>query len=95
MVGKISTTEEAETSGATTFHVSFELDDDSRRELTVLLTAARAALSPEELLESAGAGIREGLNAGIMYQHMSNGGMTKPNPGIDALGFTLGYSWVP
>ena len=42
-VGKISTTEEAETSGATTFHVSFELDDDSRRELTALLTAARAA----------------------------------------------------
>ena len=34
------------------------------------------------------------LNAGIMYQHMSNGGMTKPNPGIDALGFTIGYSWV-
>jgi hypothetical protein len=33
------------------------------------------------------------LTAGIMYQHMSNGGMTKPNPGIDALGFTLGYSW--
>ena len=33
------------------------------------------------------------LSAGIMYQHMSNGGMTTPNPGIDALGFTLGYSW--
>ena len=33
------------------------------------------------------------LSAGIMYQHMSNGGMTKPNPGIDALGFTLGYGW--
>ncbi len=32
------------------------------------------------------------LSAGIMYQHMSNGGQTKPNPGIDALGFTLGYS---
>jgi lipid A 3-O-deacylase len=32
------------------------------------------------------------LTAGIMYQHMSNGGMTKPNPGIDALGFTLGFS---
>lgn len=29
------------------------------------LTAARAALSPEELLESAGSGIREGLSAGI------------------------------
>jgi long-subunit fatty acid transport protein len=34
------------------------------------------------------------LSAGIMYQHMSNGGQTKPNPGIDALGFTLGYSWA-
>jgi len=33
------------------------------------------------------------ISAGIMYQHMSNGGRTKPNPGIDALGFTLGYSW--
>ncbi len=32
------------------------------------------------------------LNAGIMYQHLSNGGQTKPNPGIDALGFTLGYT---
>ena len=34
------------------------------------------------------------LSAGIMYQHMSNGGQTKPNPGIDALGFTVGYSWA-
>jgi hypothetical protein len=33
------------------------------------------------------------LTSGIMYQHMSNGGQTKPNPGIDALGFTLGYGW--
>lgn len=33
------------------------------------------------------------LSAGIMYQHMSNGGMSTPNPGIDALGFTLGYGW--
>jgi hypothetical protein len=33
------------------------------------------------------------LTAGIMYQHMSNGEMTQPNPGIDAVGFTLGYSW--
>jgi hypothetical protein len=31
---------------------------------------------------------------GIMYQHMSNGGQTKPNPGIDALGFTVGYGWA-
>jgi lipid A 3-O-deacylase len=34
------------------------------------------------------------FSAGIMYQHMSNGGQTDPNPGIDALGFTLGYSWA-
>jgi len=33
------------------------------------------------------------VSAGIMYQHMSNGGQTKPNPGIDALGFTIGYGW--
>jgi len=37
-------------------------------------------------------GIR--LSAGIMYEHMSNGGQTKPNPGIDALGFMLGYGWA-
>ena len=34
------------------------------------------------------------LSAGIMYQHMSNGGQTKPNPGSDALGFTIGYGWA-
>jgi lipid A 3-O-deacylase len=33
------------------------------------------------------------FSAGIMYQHLSNGGQTTPNPGIDALGFTFGYSW--
>jgi lipid A 3-O-deacylase len=33
------------------------------------------------------------LSAGLFYQHLSNGGMTNPNPGIDALGFTLGYGW--
>ncbi|MBL9189395.1 MAG: acyloxyacyl hydrolase [Opitutaceae bacterium] len=33
-------------------------------------------------------------SAGVMFQHMSNGGQTKPNPGIDALGFTLGGSWA-
>ena len=33
------------------------------------------------------------LSAGVMFQHMSNGGRTEPNPGIDALGFTVGYSW--
>ena len=30
--------------------------------------------------------------AGFMFQHLSNGGQTKPNPGIDALGFTLGWA---
>lgn len=34
------------------------------------------------------------FSAGIMYQHLSNGGQTTPNPGIDALGFTLGYGWA-
>jgi hypothetical protein len=33
------------------------------------------------------------VSAGILYQHMSNGGMSEPNPGINALGFTLGYAW--
>jgi len=33
------------------------------------------------------------FSVGVMYQHLSNGGQTTPNPGIDALGFTLGYSW--
>lgn len=31
--------------------------------------------------------------AGFMFQHLSNGGQTTPNPGIDALGFTLGWAW--
>ena len=34
------------------------------------------------------------FSAGLMYQHLSNGGQTTPNPGIDALGFTLGYGWA-
>ena len=38
--------------------------------------------------------LRSRFTAGILYQHLSNGGQTKPNPGIDALGFTVGYSWV-
>jgi len=42
-VAKVSTMQEAQASGATTFSVNFELDDASRRELTALLTAARAA----------------------------------------------------
>jgi hypothetical protein len=33
-------------------------------------------------------------SAGLMFQHLSNGGMTNPNPGIDAFGFTAGYSWA-
>jgi hypothetical protein len=33
------------------------------------------------------------VSAAIMFQHMSNGGATKPNPGIDALGFMLGWTW--
>jgi len=33
------------------------------------------------------------FSVGIFFQHMSNGGQTKPNPGINALGFALGYSW--
>lgn len=33
------------------------------------------------------------LSATILFQHVSNGGQTKPNPGIDALGFMLGCVW--
>jgi hypothetical protein len=33
------------------------------------------------------------VSAGFMYQHMSNAGMSDPNPGIDALGLTIGYGW--
>lgn len=33
------------------------------------------------------------LRVGTMFQHMSNGGATSPNPGIDAVGFTVGASW--
>src|SRR5262249_11093571 len=42
-VKKVSSIVEAATSGAASFSVSFELDDASRRQLTSLLTAARAA----------------------------------------------------
>jgi len=34
------------------------------------------------------------FSVGLMHQHLSNGGQTKPNPGIDAFGFTVGYSWA-
>ncbi len=33
------------------------------------------------------------IRVAAMFQHMSNGGATNPNPGIDALGFTVGCSW--
>jgi hypothetical protein len=42
-VGKVSSIGEARQSGATTFSVNFDLDDASRKQLTQLLTAARAA----------------------------------------------------
>ena len=42
-VAKVSTVQEAAQTGATAFHVAFELDEASRRQLTSLLTAARAA----------------------------------------------------
>lgn len=42
-VGKISSEAEATASGASSFNVNFQLDDASRRQLTALLTAARAA----------------------------------------------------
>ena len=34
------------------------------------------------------------LNAGIMFQHWSNGGATDPNPGLDSLGPVVGISWA-
>jgi len=43
VVGKVSTLEEASSTGAATFSVGFTLDDASRQQLTELLTAARAA----------------------------------------------------
>jgi lipid A 3-O-deacylase len=33
------------------------------------------------------------LSAGVMFQHLSNGGMTQHNPGINGLGFMLGCAW--
>lgn len=33
------------------------------------------------------------INAGAFFQHLSNGGATDPNPGLDALGPILGVSW--
>lgn len=34
------------------------------------------------------------LLGGACFQHLSNLGMTDPNPGIDAVGFTIGCGWV-
>lgn len=34
------------------------------------------------------------LTAGVMFQHMSNGGATDPNPGINTFGFMFGYGWT-
>ena len=33
------------------------------------------------------------LSGGVYFIHHSNLGMTDPNPGIDALGFSLGVGW--
>ncbi len=33
------------------------------------------------------------LSAAMMFQHLSNGGQTKHNPGINGLGFMLGCAW--
>jgi len=36
---------------------------------------------------------RNWWSAGLFFQHLSNGGMTKPHPGINGVGFSLGYAW--
>ena len=33
------------------------------------------------------------VNAGIFFQHLSNGGATDPNPGLNCLGPVVGLSW--
>jgi hypothetical protein len=33
------------------------------------------------------------LRTGVMFQHLSNGGATTPNPGVNTFGFTAGLSW--
>jgi hypothetical protein len=33
------------------------------------------------------------VNAGVFFQHLSNGGATDPNPGLNCLGPVLGLSW--
>ena len=37
---------------------------------------------------------RIGVTAGAYFTHHSNLGMTRPNPGIDVLGFKLGLIWT-
>ena len=34
------------------------------------------------------------LSAGLFFQHLSNGGATDPNPGLDALGPVVGVTWT-
>jgi len=33
------------------------------------------------------------LNAGILYQHLSNGGQTDPNPSLNLLGPQIGLNY--
>jgi len=33
------------------------------------------------------------FGAGLMFNHLSNGGQTDPNPGLNAIGFTLSHAW--
>jgi hypothetical protein len=33
------------------------------------------------------------IMGGVYFLHHSNGGQTTPNPGIDALGATIGLGW--
>jgi hypothetical protein len=33
------------------------------------------------------------VNAGVFFQHLSNGGATDPNPGLNAVGPAIGLSW--
>ncbi len=33
------------------------------------------------------------IRVGGMFQHLSNGGATTPNPGVNSLGVTVGLSW--
>ncbi len=33
------------------------------------------------------------VRVGAMFQHLSNGGATDPNPGVNSFGFTVGLSW--